>query len=493
MTVPALLLVTFVAHHRSSERCDVAGLLLEAMNMLRVSNTPLQDRASYIKMVKHIILYVDSSQHGRLFSMPFLAFEYAPQLGVHDCFEVLDYSLRQTCRVGIFTKLPGAEYLTPGQMHGLMELCMRKLRAPSPAPYHIYEDDDWDDGCSSCGHKWQRRLPSLQMAVADLAELPSAVKVSEQELARLIRMSLLHEEGPQHWVLCALLRLPAARHIHSDAAGQLFWIAFQHGALEAVHLLCQYLPACAAVVQRMDAQSLLQHMDAVLHDTEADPYNMPHQLQWFLSHPSLQQQAKQILPDLLLSAVAVSEGSEHGLGRSTERELRVLLKLPAAHTLSAAVVRKLMQHSIVQTDGALLPTLVRLPAAAQLQQRDVAVLLQAALGYTCSLGETAAHASPSTAAGWSAHEGRQEAPRQQQDGGQARGRTQHQQRGRRKQSGGRASAAQEVLFECPPLPELIQECLQCRTATAHLIQLLTLPLSAEAACSSVEEPPGGSC
>lgn len=145
------------------------------------------------------------------------------------------------------------------------------------------------------------------------------------------------------------------------------------------------------------------------------------------------------------------------------------LQLPAAQALSAAVLRELMQHSIVRLNGALLPVLVRLPAAEQLQDTDVAVLLHAALGRPCaahssSIGTTVAHAVPSTAG--VSQLGRQQETQQQHESSLAHfTHSQHQP----------ITATQGSLARRTSLPLLLQECLQCSIATAHLFQLLTLP------------------
>lgn len=274
----------------------VATVLLDCMKRLGATSMVLSNRASYIKMVRSIIKHVDPQHHKRLFSVPFLAFDYAPCLDVQDCMELLEYSLLQTARTSIFTGLPAAKYMSPDQVYTLMQLCMQKPRTPSPTPDF---DDVYDgyghDGCSSCGHMLEDPLPPqwCQHAAADLAELPSAARLSVLQLASLIEKCLTHEDGPRPRVLSALLELPAAQHFDLEVAQGLLSTAFHECSMDAVNLLCQCLPACATACECLDPQLVLQRLEALLHSSEV-------QFRAVLWHPRLQQQVSQTLPQPLL-------------------------------------------------------------------------------------------------------------------------------------------------------------------------------------------------
>jgi hypothetical protein len=246
-----------------------------------------------------------------------------------------------------------------------------------------------------------------------------------------------------------LLQLPAASQFDPEVSQGLLWAAFQVGSVDAIDTLCQYLPACAAAWECLDPQLFVQRMDAALHDTEAKACHRQYQLREFFWHPSLQHLAKQLLPQLLLSAFAEGCSRKHSTGpQFPAEELQVLLQVPAAEALSTAVVRELMQHSIVRMDGALLPVLVRLPVAAQLQQEDVAELLQAVLGCLgSSIGATAAQAAPSAAAGMTGLQG--------QHRSLVKDHTQQQQPGLQQQHQLTSGAAQISSARSEPLPELL--------------------------------------
>jgi hypothetical protein len=458
------------------------------MQRLRVISRALSDKASYIKVVRSIIKHIDNSQHKRLFSVRFLAFDHAPYLDVQECIELLDYSILHTGATGIFTKLPAAKDISPEQLCTLMQLCLRDRRpiTPGGSPYRDYDEDN-SGQCSSCGHRWDDRPRSSQSAVCDLAMLPAAGDLSMQQLAELVQMCIRREEGPKRRALSALLTLPTAQHCDASIAQELLSIAFERGCDDAVDMLCQQLPECAAASEGLDPQLLLQRMEVLLRSTGPGSYIGSHTIRGFLEHPGLQQQTKQILPQLLLSAFAKHCSSRQSSLAGSDRtdKLKMLLQLPAAETLSAAVLLQLMQHSIVEMDGDLLPLLVRLPAAAQLQQGDVAVLLQVAVGRPSgeSSSSTDIAEMPSGSAGMamgvkaarSEFEGQQGTPPQQQ-AGLVESRTQQQQH----QAHGPEEEEQQHASEGSPvtrtsLHELLLECLQSSAAAAHMFHLLTLP------------------
>jgi hypothetical protein len=471
-------------------------LMLEGMKGLHVIGRVLSDKASYIKIVRSVIKHVDSSKHKRLFNVRFLAFYYAPHLDLQDCVELLDYAILHTGTIGPFAKLPALNDVSSEQLYALMQLCLqdRRPRSPGSSPYRDFHERD---SCSSCGHKWNTVPSSCQSDVPTLAQLPAAAELSTQQVASLIEMCIRRAEGPKRRVLLALLTLPAAQHFDPDIAQELLSVASERACDDAVHMLCEHLLACAAALEQLDPQLLLQRMEVLLHTGHHSyyrSYDRSCHVRGFLEHPSLQQQARQILPQLVLSAIAEhcssSSSNSQVAAVTTEDELKMLLQLPAAGTLSTALLQKLMHHSIAQMDGALLPLLVRLPAAAQLQQEDVAVLLQAALGRPCggsrdssshdmtamhagsaAIGETAARSELEGQQGMlpQHQEGLVDSCIQQQQQSQSHGRQQQHQQQQQ------ASQAQGVPATGTSIHELLQECLQSLTAVTHMFQLLTVP------------------
>jgi hypothetical protein len=324
-----------------------------------------------------------------------------------------------------------------------------------------------------------------------LIQLPAALAFSAQQLAGITRAYVQQESGHVRQILVALLALPAAQQFDPDVAQGLLFTALERGSVQAVDVLCQHLPACAAAWQHMDSQLLLQRLEALLCNT-ASGVNRLQQVHSFLTHPSLQQHVEHLLPGLLLSAFA--KGCRHwqpGSGRFAADELQVPLQLPAAQTLSSSVLRQLMQLSILRMDGALLPELVRHSAAAQLQQDDVSLVLQAALehpyaGDSGITGAAARHAAfaPSSvgeAAVMIMLEGQQGAPPQQQESLTAHYAHPHQQGQQRNDSEGQqehACTAQGLPGRSSSVPsvlELLQECLQSPQAVAYMFQLSMLP------------------
>jgi hypothetical protein len=442
----------------------------------------LSDRPSYLENVRNIIKYVKYTDHKRLSSMRFLAFNHAPRLDVHDCLELLHYTIRQTGGTSVFLGLPAIVNMTPEQLFALMQLCMQDWQDPSP---DRFQDDDYHDGrCSSCGHKPEPGPTSCQRTASQLALLPAAAGLSVQQLASIITLCIGRVEGPNTKVMLALLALPVARDIGTSTAEGLLAEAFKHGAEDAFIVLCEQFGASAvAWIRNLDPQLLSQHMYALMCRATSS-YSKQRALRAFLGHPSLQWQAQHILPQLLVSAFAQACSAEYITKPYIGDVLKVLLQLPAAQSLSACVLRELMKLSIQGLDGALLPMLVRLPAAAALQHDDVAVLLQAALGRTCAghssslapvsgrfVTSEASTAGTSSAPAWLQLQ-QQAGPRQwgvqQQQTGLAEDPTQQQQ-GQYEQVVRKSQGSHDTVTE------LLQECLQRRAATASMFQLLMLP------------------
>jgi hypothetical protein len=462
------------------------------MEALRLESRKFTDVGSFMRLVKTMFKCFDCQEDEDLFEVSLLTGMQPAKMGAEDCTELMPHCIiKQGFVPSSFMQLPAAKDVSRDQVYALMQLCMHSLTPCSPDPY------------SDCDEEADAERSAAPQAAADLVQLPAARQLSARQIADILQLSMHQETTPDGLrdVLSAMLALPAAQQISADVAEGLLSAAVERNSMQAVKVLCRYLPACAAAWHRMDAQLLLQRLEALLQETAPNQAQEQCQLRALLQHPSLQHKAQQVLPQLLLAGFACGR-KQHAntlwwFGRDplTTGELHKLLQLPAAQTLSAAVLRQLMQLSISQLDGVLLPVLVRLPAAAQLQQADVVLLLQAALGHTrsndsSSLNTAGKHATTAAAAPGALTAaqlgGQQEAPHQQQQsqgqlrwqqqlGQQQQGQQQQEEQGQQQQELACKAHGSAEDSHCTSLAGLIQQCLQHRKAAPHLFQLLTLP------------------
>jgi hypothetical protein len=283
-----------------SDILHVADHVRQGMNVFHFKGRRFTDVTSYVRFIKEVTNNCSCDEDKDLFSLRFLTASYAPRLGVQACIELLRFCVLQKGYVPTsFLKLPAAKAIPVGEVHALMQLCMheRPPRCPSV--------------CSAEGGDPAAQPPAPQ-AVLYLAQLPTAGDLSVQQLTDILQLNMQQEECPKWRVLSELLCLPAAQQIETATAQGLLLAALECESMDSINILCQQVPACAAAWKQLDGEQLAQHLDALLQKMSPGQFHHLSEFSALLNHPSLQEQVKQVIPQLLLSAFAGFSKSSGG-------------------------------------------------------------------------------------------------------------------------------------------------------------------------------------